>query len=84
MFLAYCTECGLRELRGARSLAILAPTGLAPIGPAPTGPAPTGLASTGHGVAAVYRCRQCDAVNVLHPEPAAPAAAAPAAGPAAA
>jgi len=74
MFLAYCTECGLRELRGARSLAILAPTGLAP----------TGLAPTGHGVAAVYRCRQCGAVNVLRPEPAAPAAAARAAGTAAA
>ena len=62
MFLTDCVTCGLRELRGARSI--------------------ESLVSTERGLALVYRCNHCEAVNLLdgngsvtnQPQPAVPVA----------
>jgi hypothetical protein len=53
MFVTDCQACGLRELRGPRSIEL--------------------LVTTTDGVDLVYRCTRCEAVNALHPRPAASA-----------
>lgn len=45
MFLTDCPTCGLRELRGARSIEL--------------------LVNTDAGIELAYRCRACDAINLV-------------------
>ena len=56
MFITDCQACGLRELRGPRSIELL-------VNPAPD-VAQSGTRSAGIGL--IYRCNRCATVNSLH------------------
>ncbi len=71
MFLTDCFECGLRELRGARSIETLVSTD-------------HGTDRPSGGMALAYRCTRCATLNLLHAGTSPATAPAPAVHPVAA